>query len=607
MKAPARHAGARADRGLKRKNRPHAEAASIGSGGGCKRQRDRLLFFNQRIAACAQRKQLGRARDLYGQLQAEGLEPSGHTFGALVNCAVRAGDLRIAQGWLDEMASRGLPPNVVASTTLLKGLCASGAIGEARELLERMALPDGCGPNLRSVNTFLRGCVRTGEVALAAQYFRKMKRWGLTPDFPTYDYVCGLLCQGLRTAAVRRLLRQLRSSITGFANGTEFAGLSRLWALLAEASLLRGDPLPRARAALRRAKRLRRRASKQQGSEDGSSVPQFSSSVELFEAHRLGELDRQLVLLASHVDRRVQACADSSSHSTGGTIDLGRLLVISSGGAAPTTDNLLRELRRSFGLRQIIKSQPEGTAARLQARLDAAVAGGHLRPAAALSNTIGSCSDNGGGWSGISSSGFSSKQLALKIELGAGEGEWGCAQAQADSGRAIWACVELRRDRAFRALSRAYLVGVSNLIVISGDAGTALNALEPGAATAIFVNFPEPPLRRGSGSDEDAPHLLTEHALRAACHALRCGGTLCVVSDHAAYLEQVARTVDEVGGFEGMPGSGDRQLKRTTIERGLPGESCGAPIVSKDASSYFDRLWKNGRFVRRWYILVRRR
>ncbi|CAJ1357710.1 unnamed protein product, partial [Effrenium voratum] len=250
---------------------------------------------------------------------------------------------------------------------------------------------------------------------------------------------------------------------------------------------------------------------------------------------------------------------------------------------------MLLELRRSFGLRELCGS--EEAPKQLLRRLRSIV--------------------RDGGWD--LQAAFDSPELPLKLELCSGEGEWVCAQAAKDA-EGNWACVEHRRDRVFRTFSRAFLTGVSNLCFVAGDAAMLLQLLAPGSVAQVFVNFPEPPVRRGLGDgdaagDDSAPHLLTVSTFKLIHRVLRAKGMLLVHSDNVTYLRQLAATIDRAGGFQNAPDPGEAVREgaedaSVQIWRGRPGPTAG--VVEPQASSYFDRLWSHGRFKRRYFILVQR-
>ncbi|CAE8694413.1 unnamed protein product, partial [Polarella glacialis] len=588
----------------------------------------------------------------------EGLAPSAQTFGALVNAAVRVGDLEQAHAWLSESAKHGVNPGVVAYTTLMKGLCESGRMSEAAQALQEM-LKAGCRPNLRTANTMLRGYRRAGDVTASSQLLQQMESaWGLAPDATSCEYGVALLCQGLRVKAARQLLQRSKVSASGAGGADQGAdddqgrdgmqvswegagpaaqlrSQASLWTMAAEASLLLGEPLRRVKLAVRRAGNLRRKAAAllEAASAAGeTAAEQATASTRLFAEFKERELERRAELIAVHIQRRSKSSCKGSGTPRGCNLlpHMCRLLALPSAedkaAAEPfavSAGSLLEELRRSYGLAQLLRQVPEVSQRKeaegaLTAKL-ATVAcsrdGGELHLSATFADAPG-------------------KALPLKVELCSGEGEWVCAQAAADVGQAHWASVEYRRDRVFRTFSRAFLKGVSeNLCVVAGDAALFLRLLAPGSVAQVFVNFPEPPVRRGrgeegeSGGGEDeadtaessAPHLLTADTLRLVHRALAGNGSLLVHSDNVTYLRQLAASLNSIGGFAGVsnPGAGavpdedhraatkkkshegeevssakslpgGKQPKAVSVWRGRPGREAG--VVEPEASSYFARL-----------------
>ena len=62
------------------------------------------------------------------------------------------------------------------------------------------------------------------------------------------------------------------------------------------------------------------------------------------------------------------------------------------------------------------------------------------------------------------------QELAVKVEVGAGDGEWVVSRAAADRGTAKWLAIEQRHDRAHAIATHAVLQHVSNVAVLVGDA-----------------------------------------------------------------------------------------------------------------------------------------
>ena len=143
----------------------------------------RVEELTRQLATHAQSKQLSSALETFGKIESEGLKPNAYTYAALINAYVVSGDLVHAHQTLDRMKVAGFPPNVIVLTTLLKGHCAVGDMPRARTLLENMAsaVPP-VHPDTRTLNTFMRGCVRVGDLGSARWAFSMLRTWQLTPS-----------------------------------------------------------------------------------------------------------------------------------------------------------------------------------------------------------------------------------------------------------------------------------------------------------------------------------------------------------------------------------------------------------------------------------------
>jgi len=131
-----------------------------------------------------------------------------HTYTNVINCAVRCGKLPEALDFFEEMKAKELEPNVVTLTVLMKGFCEAGDVKGAKQLFDQeTSSKAGLVPNLRTVNTLLRGCVRCGgHLSTATETFAKLKTWGLEPDESCLTAVVGLLCRALQFDTAKSLL-----------------------------------------------------------------------------------------------------------------------------------------------------------------------------------------------------------------------------------------------------------------------------------------------------------------------------------------------------------------------------------------------------------------
>eukprot|EP01032_Pedospumella_encystans_P027485 gene27485-31064_t len=236
----------------------------------------KLRLLNKDLAEFAQKKQLTFARKRFEQAVRKDLRVDVHSYTNLINAYVRCSDLEGAEQTLQRMIQNSITPNLVTYTTLLKGYSESGDMSEAgRIYFEALR---AFRPNVRSLNTFLRACVRTGQVRPALQSYHNFVNY--TPDasikassnknqqqgkqgagkpVPTeeeedsfecdassYEYLLGLLCRAGARGAAESVLRSF-TELTGAGSKAVSAGgvsaieNSAIYLTLATLHTLQGD------------------------------------------------------------------------------------------------------------------------------------------------------------------------------------------------------------------------------------------------------------------------------------------------------------------------------------------------------------------------------
>jgi pentatricopeptide repeat protein len=142
-----------------------------------KKERKAMLHvLNKQLKELAVKKQLNKARKLFQQFLKKGVAPDIHSYSSLLNVYVRCQDLTRARQLFEEIESHpSVRANLITYTILLKGYCENGLMSEAAALyFDKMV--EEKRANIRSLNTFLRGCMRTGMVSLALKAFRHYQR-----------------------------------------------------------------------------------------------------------------------------------------------------------------------------------------------------------------------------------------------------------------------------------------------------------------------------------------------------------------------------------------------------------------------------------------------
>jgi len=228
-----------------------------------------------------------------------------------------------------------------------------------------------------------------------------------------------------------------------------------------------------------------------------------------------------------------------------------------------------------------------------------------------LSNRHSSNTVTGEDGGGVAEAGV---QVPLKLEICSGAGEWAVEQALHDPA-ALWMTLELRHDRVHQTWTRSELRRARNLLVLGGDARLVLQSRFPsGCLTHVLVNHPEPPQQTGGRNDSaflsQANHLLDPDFFQDMIRVLAPGGILTIVTDNLWYGRLLVRQVagdPKVAALRCLSVGADWAVRERVgwcvLYEGHPGTR-GGHVVR--ASSYFDRLWKRGSLVERYFLCLQK-
>lgn len=201
------------------------------------RDRSEAVALNKELAQHASRKQLTEAMALFEKAVTLGWANS-HTYAAAINANIRCGSVSGAATLFEKLRkTKGLKLDVITCTTMMKGFCSEGDIVRSVQLFEEMDKSNpAVVPNIRTINTFLRGCVTTGDIENADKIIIKtLKEYILLPDVSTWEYLVTLLCQGLLVDKVYPIVGRLKSE------KEMAADLGGMNVVLAKASSLLGN------------------------------------------------------------------------------------------------------------------------------------------------------------------------------------------------------------------------------------------------------------------------------------------------------------------------------------------------------------------------------
>lgn len=194
-----------------------------------------VLEFSRKLKDLSRQKKLDEAVSLYWSSQYDEIRDEHHAC-IVVDCCARCGDVTAAEQIVHQLQQNhgdsGI--NVETQTALLKAYVHAGMMTEAMRLFRSIDKP-----NVRTLNTLLRGCLWTAAAPTQQQHHHHAderiaggvvtseKAWKLYQDaFPgsvetldasSYEYSISLLCQALRVrdaeARIETFLSTYRNSI----------------------------------------------------------------------------------------------------------------------------------------------------------------------------------------------------------------------------------------------------------------------------------------------------------------------------------------------------------------------------------------------------------
>ena len=633
----------------------------------------KIVALNNDIARHAKRKELNEAIQLYNRAKESNLCNS-HTYSAILNAMVRCGSSDKAQEIYDEIKdsrkkdihvtssssnATKLRLDVILCTTMLKGHISEGNIEKGLTIFDDMSRFN-IAPNIRTINTFLRGCVNVGHITMAEDMLMKMQEiYKVTPDVSTWEYCIALYCQGLNLEKAFPIFGRIKN------DDTMLLGISNMALCMGRAAALLGD-YNNATKYLNISKEYigkeeeydinntinsinkdigssssnkkstvgGKRAWKESSDEVDSSRHQ---SLELFRTHKRSEITSDIATILAFIDKRKASTSKDASKNIV-TVEkkvmqqvqyllpfFYKVLLFSadtsfnSDNDKTVADEIYSSITNKFGLNTILKllstsiNVKEKNKAKQQNVILSDIA---TSISTAFTDKIATFVDLYGYlkydniFSPYTSDGDPfDKSLPIKLEICSGGGEWAAAQAKHDKGKAYWMTMELRFDRVYQTFTKCVLDDIDNLCCIGGDAMFILpNRIAPASIDYVFVNHPEPPQQTGGGGDSQGKHLLMIDFFKQVSKILKVDGKITIVTDSLWYAKHLQKTIDEM--LCHIPMKSAENLEKcevynndgdTVLYTGKPPSDCGQVA---DASSYFDRLWIRDKKVERYFIVL---
>lgn len=137
---------------------------------------------------------------LFKNMRRKGLAPNVIIYTTLLRGLLSVGSFRAAQNLINEMETHGIIPNHVTYITLLDGLCQNDCIPKAMKIFQDM-ISSNFNPSIEIFGILIDGMCRVGEIGKAKLLFGGISSYGLVPDVITYTIMIKGLCnEGLLEA-----------------------------------------------------------------------------------------------------------------------------------------------------------------------------------------------------------------------------------------------------------------------------------------------------------------------------------------------------------------------------------------------------------------------
>lgn len=566
------------------------------------------VALNNEISLHAKRKNLKESIAAF-EKSVENHWANSHTYAAILNAHVRCGDIVGARNVFDQLKNSRIPLDVISCTTMMKGYCGCGDIDNAFELFSYMeAVKPPVIPNVRTINTFLRGCLLAGGIHESESIYQKMlKQYKVTPDISTYEYLITLYCHCMKLHKALPIIGRLKDDSNNIeAVATMYVHVARTYILLCDWKGCR-RAIKSAKDLLAASKTTNiMKIEREQDSIDqivnnhsddeltgegqtmskkeasggkrawkgNESEDTREASNQIYRQHRLAELQTELNLieeycLSKYTKKNTSKLSAQISFSYFTKIIPFSVSSVQQEHRDIMINNLLQSLTIRFGIDSLITAlnsskklnnietlevPNESSIPVSVAMQETIISSSTLQTAVGnrfningkfdFTQDIRQLSDTS---STSTTNSSDNNMVKVKLEICSGVGEWVVEQASNDP-TSLWLALELRHDRLYQTLIRAVLKKASNLLFIGGDARDVLShRFDTDSVSSIFINHPEPPQQTAADNliASQASHLLDNAFIKDCVRILSDQGQLTIVTDNLWYGRLLLKQIYE--------------------------------------------------------------
>ena len=561
------------------------------------------LELSARLKEFSLQKRLEDALRLYRATANDKIRDSHHAC-SVIDCAARCGAISEGEQVFEEMKESGMPITIETFTALLKGYAHAGMLHKGAALFEEMCRQDT--PNVRSLNTLLRGCLWTaatfendkvaGGVITSETAWKKAGKFN--QDASSFEYYITQLCQALRLEDAEKEITRLKqimkietkrgkkSDTFEADDPSALESLSLCLLAFTRAQAMLGQDAARHSAqSTVNAVDTAKRGAGQEGAGAASKTSQGgkrswrqdqggqrAASNTLFRGHRLNEVRNEAMAILEFLQKSKPKSKEAAKTLCEFLIK--RLFYFSGGGSTGLSnmdktaehdrgnvDDVLRQLMStnwmSFGLKAAFSQCQQKDQGLEENDVLSYQQCKQIVKTLGMDNVTTIDQDGYVAFSDLFAPDTKGgTKRPLDIELGSGFGDWAVYQARSKLERDFIA-VELRADRVAQTFSRVVLseTPLTNLCCVGAECGSFLKMrVRKGSVSTIFVNHPEPPTQTYGGDDaalsriseggDEPGHMLSSDILIAAVECLEPqDGQLIIVTDNRMYARLICASV----------------------------------------------------------------
>ena len=488
------------------------------------------------------------------------VRPTVYTLASFVNACANCDDAELANcAYRTLTRAYGVEPNFVALTALVKVLANTGRVQDAYDVTVSAATAKSDGnnnvkPNLRTFNALLRGCQHFGRGDIALRTLEMMANASgeSRPDASSYECAVKALCHTGDMARAAMVISQMEATAGG---GKDASG-----------------PVDLHRAVLT-------------NTVSAAAYSAYAAECALLgrsdEAKRYLERARTVATLRGDPDLQKQLDRQARGEARG----FKRSVMLAGGNQFAVAESRSASVVK-FGKHQLRELEAELDLIEEFVRANAgggAILGGRMFRESThvlVAKPAGERRVDLRGMAALLAGARTAGQTRLNVELCSGYGDWIVDRAAAsdDDDDTLWCAAEILHDRAHSVWSRSVFAGVeARVVTVCADAvDLVCRGLPDDSVDALFVNFPEP-APPGSKHFLEQPHFIAN-----ARRVLRMGACMTLLTDNRALSRAAAAAFADVA----FAGSTSYSTERP--------EGYG--------TSYFDRLWANGKRVARYCV-----